>query len=178
MIYLVDWLYADALDDDFPARSRSWSWSGLSNNLVGSGALPARYRLCFRLVPLQPLHRRDTRHHRIAAMLADQHQPLYRGFAQTPVDWGHFGEFNSSRAASASASFLGSFRSIRWAFNSARFLISALTLSIKVFASGGRTLRVEPISASTLSLSFSLQPSSSQQPSAQQLISFSSQVNA
>ena len=56
-------------------------------------------------VPLQPLHRRDTRHHRIAVMLADQHQALYRGFAQTPLDWGHFGEFNSSRAAGASASF-------------------------------------------------------------------------
>ncbi len=102
-------------------------------------------------------------------MLADQHQPIYRGFAQTPLDWGHFDEFNSSRAASASASF--------WA-PSARFLISALILSIKVFASGERTLRVEPTSASTFSLSFSSQLSSSPQPYARQLILFSSRVNA
>ncbi len=83
-------------------------------------------------------------------MLADQHQALYRGFAQTPLDWGHFGELNSSRAAGASASFWA-FRSIRWAFNSARFWRSALI--------------------------FSSQPSS-QQPYARQLISFSSRVNA
>jgi len=109
-------------------------------------------------------------------MLADQHQALYRGFAQTPLDWGHFGELNSSRAAGASASFWA-FRSIRWAFNSARFWRSALILSTKVFASGERTLRVEPTSASTFSPSFSSQPSS-QQPYARQLISFSSRVNA
>jgi hypothetical protein len=36
------------------------------------------------------LYHQDLRHHRIAAMLADQHQPVYRGFsANTPKgeDW-------------------------------------------------------------------------------------------
>jgi hypothetical protein len=32
------------------------------------------------LVPSQRFHHCDTRHHRVAAVLADQHQPLYRGF--------------------------------------------------------------------------------------------------
>jgi hypothetical protein len=38
---------------------------------------------------------------------------------------------------------LGSFSNFRLAFNSARFLISALIFSIKVIASGVRILRVE-----------------------------------
>jgi hypothetical protein len=41
------------------------------------------------------------------------------------------------------ASRLGSFSNFRLAFNSARFLISALIFSIKVIASGVRILRVE-----------------------------------
>jgi len=83
MIYLVDRLRADALDDDFPARYRrrhardlGRGHLGLSNNLVGSGAFPARYRRRFRLMPSLRFHHRDTRHHRIAAVLADQHRPL------------------------------------------------------------------------------------------------------
>jgi len=31
-------------------------------------------------MPWQRFHHRDTRHHRIAAVLADKHQALYRGF--------------------------------------------------------------------------------------------------
>ena len=45
-----------------------------SNNPVRFGPFPSRYRCRFRLMPLQCLHHRDMRHHRITAMLADKHQ--------------------------------------------------------------------------------------------------------
>ena len=76
---------------------------------------------------------------------------------------------------------LGSFRSIRWAFNSARILRSALIFSIKVVFTSARIFRVEPVSALTFSLSFSLQLSSRSYsfllPSVQQMILFSSRIS-
>ena len=46
-----------------------------SDDPVRFDTLPARYRGRLRLMPVQRLHHRDMRHHRIAAMLADKHQP-------------------------------------------------------------------------------------------------------
>jgi hypothetical protein len=62
-----------------------------SDDPVRFGPFPSRYRCRFRLIFSQCLHHRDMRHHRITAMLADQHQqfgsrlPLRRllfGFGQ------------------------------------------------------------------------------------------------
>ena len=57
----------------------------LSNDPVGLGAFSARCGCRFRLMPMERPHHRDMRHHRIAAVLADQHQHFgsrlpWRGF--------------------------------------------------------------------------------------------------
>jgi hypothetical protein len=51
---------------------------GLSHKPVDLGRSPARGRGRFRLMPMQRV--RNMRHHRIAAVLANQHQALNRGF--------------------------------------------------------------------------------------------------
>jgi hypothetical protein len=53
------------------------TWS--PNNPIDLGALPARCGCRFRLIPMKRLHHRDMRHHRITAMLADQHQHFGSG---------------------------------------------------------------------------------------------------
>ena len=70
-----------------PARTKwqscaaTWHQSGgLSHNPVDLGRSPARGRGRFRPMPMQRAHHRNMRHHRIAAVLANQHQALNSGF--------------------------------------------------------------------------------------------------
>jgi hypothetical protein len=51
-------------------------------------------------MPWQRFHHRDTRHHRIAAVLADKHQALYRGFPMWQFALGFGSPAYASRKAS------------------------------------------------------------------------------
>jgi hypothetical protein len=71
-----------ALDPKWPIREADIPM--LPNDPVDLGAFAARCRCRFRLMPSQCSHHRDMRHHRIAAMLADQHQHFG---PPTPTGW-------------------------------------------------------------------------------------------